>query len=441
MKTKIVILIFIILAASFNSTVYSSEVDVEINKTNTLEDLIEEALKNNPDVQIAYNEWEAARYKIPQEYSLPDLTANYTYFGESVETRVGPQQNKYGGSIKIPFPSKLYLKGKAQSHEAQALKERYEAVKREVIKEVKFEYYDIYWIDRAVEITEQEKSVVEGVEKVAERKYETNRAWQQDVIKAQIELSNFVDRLLRLRQHRKTLVAKMNDTLSRPQGTGIDVQDSIDLPDFDYELSDLREMTLEMKQELVAAKMDVEKAKYEKSLAVQDLIPDLTVGFDYIQVGKGETMSPNDGQDAWMTTFSVNVPLWFHKQFAQIKEKKALLEARQKNVKSMENKVLYELEDLYYKVLTYRDIVSLYRTALVPQSKQAMEATRAGYETGNLNFIDWLDSERVLLQTQLAYYKAVVDYMKSIAFLERIVGQDLCPAGNKGSINDEKQNL
>lgn len=434
---KIILVIVIILSLCFNITVYS-EVNVENSKISTLENLIEEALKNNPELKVAYEEWQAAQYKITQEISLPDPTVRYTYFGESVETRVGPQEHKYGGSINIPFPSKLYLKGKAQSRQAEMLREKYEAVRREVIKEIKFEYYDLYWIDKAIEVTEQEKGVVERVEKVARRKYETNRARQQDVIKAQIELSNFVNRLLRLKQNRNTLVAKMNNTLSWPQGTGIKVESGIKLPEFNYKVEDLREMALDTKQELVAAKMDLEKAEYEKSLAVQDYLPDLTFSFDYIQVGKGHTNSPNDGQDAWMTTFSVNIPLWFDKQWSQVQEKRALLKARQRDVTNIENKILYEVEDLYYKILTYRDIVTLYKTALVPQAKQSMEATRKGYETATLNFIDWLDAERILLQTRIAYYKSIVDYMKSIAFLERIIGQDLYPIEPKGSKNDQK---
>ena len=85
----------------------------------------------------------------------------------------------------------------------------------------------------------------------------------------------------------------------------------------------------------------------------------------------------------------------------------------------------YEVEDLYFKITTYRDIVLLYKTALVPQAEQAFEAARTGYETGKVDFLNWLDAERILLQTRLAHYKTIVDYQKSIAYLERVVGRDL----------------
>ena len=59
------------------------------------------------------------------------------FFGDSIETRVGPQEHKFGASQKIPFPGKLDLKGKAQAKGAEMLQEEYEAAKREIIKNVK----------------------------------------------------------------------------------------------------------------------------------------------------------------------------------------------------------------------------------------------------------------------------------------------------------------
>ncbi|MCA9407410.1 MAG: TolC family protein, partial [Candidatus Omnitrophica bacterium] len=46
-------------------------------------------------------------------------------------------------------------------------------------------------------------------------------------------------------------------------------------------------------------------------------------------------------------------------------------------------------------------------------------------ETGEISFLDWLDTERTYLQTRLAYYKATSDYHKSIALLEQTMGQEI----------------
>ena len=432
MKKYLILTALIIntLAISFNGHAQDDPVEIledfpAKDKVETLQGFTKEATRNNPAIQAAYGQWEAAIYKARQASGLPDPMANYTYFGESVETRVGPQEHKYGVSQKIPFPIKLSMKEIAESRHASMLKENYEAAIRETVRKVKFVYYDIYWVDKAIQVTEGEKAILENLEKVAQRKYESKFAPQQDVIKAQVELSNLINRLLILRQNRKSLVAKFNSVLNRQGDSGVGRLEDVEPMEFGYKLSELHAIAGESRQELLAARLNIERAEYEKSLAMMDYVPDLTVGFDYIQVGKGATMQPNDGQDAWMTTFSINIPLWLGRISDKVKEKKSLLDSSKKNYENVQNEIYYETEDIYFKIITYKDVITLYETALIPQSEQAFDAAKISYETGRVDFLNWLESERVLLQTRLAYYKSIVDYQKSIAYLERVIGKDL----------------
>jgi len=423
MKNRYLILLgYVLIGILFIPNRYAWPREVE---TVSLDLLINEALENNPKVKAAYNEWQAAQFKIKEVSSLPDPTASYTHFGQNIETRVGPQENKYGVSQKIPFPGKLNLKAKAQDKNAQMLKEKYEAAKRELIKNIKFVYYDIFWVDKAIQISEEEKSILESLEKVAQRKYESNFSPQQDVIKAQVELSKLIDKLFHLKQNRRSLVAKMNSLLNRPKGAILGRVGNVESEDFRYPLEELYIIAQKEAQELVAASLDVERAQYEKSLANLDYFPDFTFGVDYTQIGAGHTTASNDGQDAWTGKVAINIPIWFDKLGAQLKEKKASLQASRDTYENIENSIAYEVQDLYFKITTYRDITLLYKTALLPQTEQAFQAAKIGYETGEVDFLNWLDAERILLQTRLAYYKTIVDYQKSIAYLERVVGRDL----------------
>jgi outer membrane protein TolC len=390
-----------------------------------LDSLIEEALQNNPRVKAAYNKWHAARYKAKHVSALPDPMGRYVYFGESVETRVGPQENKYGFSQTAPFPLKLYLKGKAELKHSDMLKEEYESTKRELVKEIKFVYYDIFWLDKAINILDGEKAILENLEKVARVQFETNRAPQQDAIKAGVEISKIIDKTYLIQQQRRSKTAMINSLLNRPIKTPLGKTENIKFRIFKHSLDELHGLASKHRQELVAANLDVERAGYEKSLSQLNFIPDFTFGFDYIDIGSGSTISANDGKDAWSATFAINIPLWLDKQYAEIMEKQSALKAARHSAEDVANRVTYEIEDIYFKITTYGDIVTLYKTTLIPQTEQSFEAARIGYETGKVDFLNWLESERVLLQTRLAYYKAIVDYEKSIAYLERVVGTDL----------------
>lgn len=396
------------------------------NPGTELDILIKEALEKNPHIKKAYNEWQAAEYKVSHVKGLPDPVASYGYFGENVETRVGPQEQKYGLSQKIPFPGKLHLKGKAQLRQAQVMKNQYEATKREIIRQVKFLYYDLFWVDKSIQTAEEEKTLLENLEKVIRRKYETNQASLQDVTRVQIELSKLIDKLFLLRQNRKSIQARINSLLDRERKIEIASTEDVYLKqELSYTLEELIAMAEETRQELLAANLTFERAQYEKSLARLDYLPDFTFGAEYIDIGGGTTTNIDDGQDAWMAKVAINVPIWFHKLNAQLNEKKANLEAAETNLKTWENTISYEVQDIYFKIDAYKNEVKLYQTSLVPQAEQAFDSIRTAYISGKVGFLDWLEAERTLLQTKLAYYKSISDYHKSIAHLERIVGRDL----------------
>ena len=417
MRHCILIIIFSFVCCQSLFAEHSSNTDLEL--------LIEEAIVNNPKIKAAYNTWQAEHYKIRYVSSLPDPMLKFGYFGESIETRVGPQKYKYGVSQTIPFPGKLSLRGKTQSKQAEMLMEKYQAVRRNIIREIKFVYYDIYWIDKAIEITEQEKTVLESLEAVARKKYEANLTSQQDVVKVQLELSKLLDKVLILERNRKSLIAKLNSILNRSGAGVFSTIFSISVTEFGYDLEQLLNYAQENRQELKEANLNVARAEYEKSLAKMNYVPDVTVGFEYIDIGDGYTSMVDDGQNAWLGTVALNFPIWFTRVEAELNEKNAKLTAAQYSYEDINNNIEYEVEDLYYKIDTYENIIDLYEGALLPQAEQAFNMSRTGYESGKVDFLDWLDSERILLQTRLAYQKSIVDYQKSIAYLERIVGKDL----------------
>ena len=68
---------------------------------------------------------------------------------------------------------------------------------------------------------------------------------------------------------------------------------------------------------------------------------------------------------------------------------------------------------------------ALLRTSIVPQSDQTLAVSRAAYQTDQGDFLMLIDNQRVLLDVQRAYYRALSDLEQARADLERAVGTDL----------------
>ena len=77
---------------------------------------------------------------------------------------------------------------------------------------------------------------------------------------------------------------------------------------------------------------------------------------------------------------------------------------------------------------------TLHTRAMI-QSEQSLKASEAGYISGTTDFLNLLDSERMILQIKTGLYKTMSDFRKALARLERIVGQDLAEMAKVESMN------
>lgn len=411
---------FICLLMVSSGYAYSEESEVV-----ALDALIDEAAKNNPQIQAAYNDWQAAKEKIPQARSLPDPMFGYTYFGESIETRDGPQENVYHLSQKFPAFGKLYLRAEAAARQAKVAEEQYYATEREITAQVKKTYYELYWVHETIEITEEIKELLNKFEKIAQIKYTTGKGGLQNVFRAQVEISKLMDKLLVLEQLRTTVVARLNTLMNRSPETPLGRPEDFELSKSPQQIDELYRLGEKNRQEVRAANFAVEKAEVAYKLAKKEYLPDFTTGLKYIDIGPGTAMSPNSGQDAWMTTLTINLPIWGSRLRAGVDEAQANLAASSNRLQDMKNMASFQIKDAYFKLVTARDIIELYRDALIPRAEQSLKSTEAGYETGTTTFLDLLDSERALLAIKIGYYRVIADYEKNLADLERAVGIDL----------------
>ena len=195
----------LLFAVVVTGTVYSqgkpAEAEVKYYANHPLlEEFVGEALRHHPGLQEAIARYRAGLQKTTQVTSLPDPNFKFTQFIRSVETRVGPQLNVFSLSQKFPWFGKLDRKGQVALREAAALYQMYRAEERQVIAEVKRTFYELAYIDRALEITREEESLLDHYERLSQARYSQGQGLQQAVIKVQAEISQVIDRSKLLEQ-------------------------------------------------------------------------------------------------------------------------------------------------------------------------------------------------------------------------------------------------
>lgn len=388
-----------------------------------LEELEAELLENNPEIRVAGELAVAEKYRSGAVSGLADPTFTYGYFGESIQTRNGPQEQLFKLSQKLPLGGQLSLKGEMAEKRADSVRALSLAVTWRVLTELRLAYYDLWWVEQALSITSEEEEVLRNLEEIAQSKYATGKSSLQDLLKAQLARSRLEERRLLYKQRRLTLAALINRLLDRPVDSRIEPEIVIAAGPLDLSLEDLLEAAGESNPHLRAREHMTERARSGLTLARRGYIPDLILGAQYFQIGSGETSSPDDGKDAWLVTAGINLPIWFWNRKAEVHEAGARILSAEEDYRRERAVIEFEVKDRYFRFMTTLEQVLLYKNNLLPQSRQAFEAARVDYETGRADFLNLLESERRLLEIRLGHLEVIAGTRKLLAELEAAVGK------------------
>ncbi|MHC4174160.1 MAG: TolC family protein [Planctomycetota bacterium] len=420
MKPKTIVSCVIIVSVVISGIVYSQQTDADDVGTEplvTLSDYLRYAALNNAGLKAAFEQWKAAIEQVPQAEALPDPRFNYGYFIKEVETKVGPQRQKFGIMQVFPWFGKIEARTDAAAASAKAAGKRYEATKLNLFFEVKDAFYEYTYLARAVEIARENLELIKHFEEVARIKYMAMLASHPDVIRAQVELAKIEDVLKTLEDLREPIVARLNAVLNRPSFEMLPWPRRENFRKAEVGRQQMIAMLRQMNPELAALDFEVEAAKHRVELAKKKFWPDIGVGVDSIQT--------DGGKDPVMLMFTMNLPIWRKSYKAAELQAKANVRKKSQQKTQSENtiiaraeRVLYDFDDSDRKIKLYGDI-------LVPKTEELLGASETAYEAGTVDFLSLIDAQRTLLEFQLRYERGVSDNQQTLAELEMLAGTQL----------------
>ena len=411
---------------SINDT--SIETDNKPEPALTLEYVIREAISNNPRILATGQRWEAAKKNIKVETSLDDPTLRvgkinapgnpFNVGKEAVDDARIMSPATISISQKIPFPGKLRLRGKVATETAAMEKRVVDDKVQEIIEGVKLAYYDLYLIYKSIEINDENRNLLQNFTKIAESRYSVGKVSQRDVLAAMVELSKIVNEITVLKLKKSSAEAQLNNLLNRDTGRALGRPMDFEKHKLAFNLSDLDKIALENRPMLLRSSHAVKKNRYNLELKKKDYFSDFTAMIEYRRID-------NFPSDTWASALSINIPWLWSKQRYKVKGAKDELKAAIADNKAINNQTLFELRDLAARLVAAESTFNLFKTSVIPQAEQALDAARIGYETGVIDFLTLIDSQRTLLNAKLQYYISLTEYEQNLARLERTVGIEL----------------
>ena len=398
--------------------------------------LIDQALQANPEVKQKAQLKSAAQEAVRPAGALDDPKLSVNILNLPVDTwsfAQEPMTNKqFALSQKVPFPGKRRLRSEVAAEQAKSEDFSYSDKVNEIRARVIQKYWDLALTYSGYDLTQRNKQFWDQVVQVAETRYSVGKGMQTDVLQAQVELGNYLNRLLQWHQRQESVQADLNALRSQPPQTPVPKPQPLHSAPFKLKLESLLEQA-KSRPQLEAIKTLITKQDKAVALANKDYFPDVTLGLSYGFRESLDNPQRTKQADFFSGYVQFDLPIWYGSKLnPKVREQLDRKSAAEESYRSGWDNLAAAVKDRYVKLQRLSQQITLYEQGIIPQAKQAAEASLADYSVGNLDFSRLYQNQIAAFNAELALQEYLKDFEETWAELEWLVGAELPrPPGGK----------
>lgn len=383
----------------------------------TLKDAVDIALNNNPNLKSFVYEISSLE-KIKMQAGLyPNPEADF----EAENFLGGKELSGFKGSeYTLSGRQLLELGGKRSNRvnlaekEINAAQGNYELIKLDLIAKVKATFFDLYRIHKQITLQEKFIQINEDILKTISERVKAGRTSPAEESKVKVAFINSQIELQRLQRNFSSVQIRLNSllgTTGRNLVPTTNLFENLFIPPDKKDILKGFENIPSIKNLSNETNFRTAQLELEESQAV----PDLTVSAGVRYLNELKTNSFVAG---------VSIPLpFFNRNQGNIQSAEVRIQQMDEIIRAQKLSVISSLNTSFNNLLSaYNNAVQI-KESILPESEKAYEITRQGYLQGRFAFIDLLDAQRTLFDTEVQYLLELADYYNSLVELENITGK------------------
>ncbi len=387
--------------------------------TITLPEITLEALTQGTHVGIARQKVAMGEADVSIVGRLPNPIVGYGWYGESVETKVGPQEQKFSITQKIPWLGKL--KDQVDIAEAELDKNKFElqAVQTNTVYQVRMIWSEMCYLTKARDINKQTLDLYLNWSEKLRTDYESMRTSYSRVIKMETEI-------MLLKEDIEIIERKIDDQyhmLSTYLGRTIPSEGFVDslLIYTASEGTDTVTNLWEQNPQLQKRQQILRIWKEKEELSKNDYFPNVVLGATYIQTGDASGMAES-GKDPWMLSVGVSLPVNILQTNARVQKAQAGAQKTSTMIQETKNTLNEIVSKTQSIIREAKRKQVLYNENIIPEIGKSISVQENQFSAGKIDFMQLLDDYRMLLKLQLRVHQAIKTEFQAKAKILWVIG-------------------
>ena len=391
-------------------------VQVQAAQTLTLQQALDSALQQNPSINIA---------RAQQDAAIAGVTTAKAYINPEVEVGGGPTRfrrgtesngNNYmiGLSQPLEFPGVRSARRELAEAGVKVAEVGTDLARIDLRARVKSAFYDVLQRQAVLKQVEGDRTLLKDIRERVKLRVDVGESPRYELIKADTELlaaeRDYQAALIRVTEAK----AFLRGLIGPSMGEDFDLVGELPLTSTLPALETLRER-LEQSPQLTQIRAATQAADDRVRLEEALRMP-------------GVTVKAGVDQDPDMNSFHLGVavplPLWSQRQ-GQIAEAAAGAREVRSILSERELALRRDLESSYQRYLIARQQVSSFENGLLSQSEAVLKTAEAAYRYGERGILEYLDAQRTFRSVRKDYLTARYDYVTAMLEIERVLGTEI----------------
>ena len=410
----------------------------------TLQQSIDLALRQSVLIQSAQEGVKGAEAQKREAFTgfLPKFSTYYSYsrlnadptLTASLPAPMGPitlvtgTKDNYSWAVEVKQPIFAgggilanYEAGRL-GHEIASLEET--TVVQDMVQEVRVAYFNVLKAERGLDVARQSVEQLDAHRSMAQDFFDVGVIPKNDLLRAEVELANSRQNLVRAENAVEMAKAKFNTVLRREIDTPTEVEDILALRPYTRTFDECQKLAMENRPEVKSYTRKVEQSQKLVKLAKSEYLPSVNVVGHFERYGDNANVngSPYRNQDS---TYVMGMATWNFWEWGRTKNRVDASRSRQSQtayaLDNIKDQVSLEVKNAWLALHEAEKQVAVTKKS-IEQADENFRVSTERYKEHVGTSTDVIDAQTLLTKAKTDYFNALSDYNISIARLERAMG-------------------
>ena len=423
--------LIVVLTLVTTGLIFAAESHGADEATLTLNETIDEALTANIGMRISSEEIQAAlfRKKSSRAEFFPSLSTSYIYqrndeaddmtipvpgmANDTITITTTPEDYySLSATITQPIFTGMAILNQYKINELGVDQAKFQlaVARQDIVSQAKSLYFDLLKATKLSAVAEQSVTLLDAYRDVAENFHKVGMSPLNDLLKAEVELANARQDLVRAQNAQALAESNLNLLLRRPIHTPIAPKDISDFSAFEKDLDTCLDTAEKNRLEMQIADLDIEVRKKELALTQRDFYPAVNLQGTYSRSGDQWDVNGVNGEDADSWTIQANATWtfweWGKTRFSSEEQKRRVSQSRLQKIQ-IQDQITLEVKEAFLNVKeAEKNIVTVEKA--VAQAQESYRISEERYNEQMATSTDVLDAQTLLTRTRNNYFNALV---------------------------------